>query len=310
MEKKYNSLKEALPSLLEEKARLDASYKLDASSEELDELEEELTSEICEENRILEFIQGKIKVLQTASALEKSQNEDGAYSEMWELYKELQISCDKLKVLLLTKARIMKNKMIIQGLNLKNFRQKKVSHLIEATSDISKIVGLNFKGTFNSHSYLFDAAFNDVLDTNNLAWIYEFSIKNNYSLSVGNKKALINNALSNNIPAYMCLIAINIEDIPDEDMIRLFAAVLASNDKKYIAYLYFKLFETSLSTSVLNFILSQNIIVDDETRNNYNENLADELEQALLNGDCETLNKLGISCEDGSFVYTKCQLES
>lgn len=198
------------------------------------------------------------------------------------------------------------NLLLREAINMRQALNPIIS-LIIASYDISSIVDVNFKEKFKGHQHLFDAAFNDMLDTNSLAWIYKFSKNNNDSLSEENMHNLVTSAIKTNIPAYMYLVAVKINNIPDEDMKQLIAAIVASNDRKYIDDLSLIAYKNGVSNEVKRFMLSCGISIDMET-NYYDDSFANELEQALLEDNLETLYKHGMySYEDRAYVLSNIQ---
>lgn len=314
MEMKYNSLKEALPSLLEAGKTLNENISqlkglrtkadsdianLEAQIADLDRkitLKEELIARakqieaIKEKQRKLEIVKRalgvQIMMLNSLNLLmKKSISVNKFYADFLRKATEIERKCSKA------------NKLLGEVLTL-----------CRATHDISLIANMNFKQTFPNHQHLFDATFNDMLDTNSLAWIYKFSKNNNDSLSEENMHNLVTSAIKTNIPAYMYLMAIKIDNIPDEDMMHLIAAIVASNDKKYIDCLLLDLYKKGVSEEVRNYITSLNISIDMGTMFGYNGDLAAELGKALLEDNLEVLYKHGMySYEDRAYVLSNIQ---
>lgn len=353
MEMKYNSLKEALPSLLEEKARLEEEKaKLEARIVELKKQKEELdmesnyffanlllsldklasfryaatglpeeiiyaSSSISWESSEFSAIEFKEKaiLLMATYIKEKLLDEETIMSEEDKkefelLLAETVIISEESGALLRAVDLVRTQKSELQSKELieLNYSLTCVNWLIRAAEDISYIVDADFKLVFADHKHLFDAAFNDMLDTNSLAWIYEFSKINHDSLSKENMKALIEKVIKTNIPAYMFLVAVKINNIPDEEMKRLIAAIVTSNDKKYIDYLLISLSQKGVSEEVKEFIISHSISISAENMFDYDSSLADKLKKALLEDNLEVLYKHGMySYEDRAYVLSNIQ---
>ena len=293
MEMKYNSLKEALPSLLEEKARLEEEY-----------------GQIGREYNKLYFSLGLDDWSRINLFIVLKMLTEGISSEV--ITKCTGFKAVKIEEL--AAGPLIEFKKIMSKESDLETAMSRLSALIQATQDISSIVGVNFKKQYEGYQHLFDAVFNDILNNNSLTWldslacIYKFSKINHDSLSIENMPALIEKAIITNIPAYMYLVAVKITNIPDEDMKQLIAAIVASNDKKYIDYLVLYLSKKGVSKELSSFIASLNISIDAATIFNYDENFADELEQALLEDNLETLYKHGMySYEDRAYVLSNIQ---
>lgn len=285
MEMKYNSLKEALPSLLEERARLE-TRKVELAKEE-----EKICKAIDDENMYRSRI--VLAMLNERLAIEV-------------ISKNVGFSDDKVRKI--QREYLGDYNIIMKGQTVLKYFISMLHTLIMASSDISLISNMNFKMSFPNYKHLFDTAFNDMLDTNSLAWIYKFSKNNNESLSEENMHNLVTSAIKTNIPAYMYLMAIKINNIPDEDMKQLIAAIVASNDRKYIDYLVLDLSKKGVSKVVRDYMKSLGITVSPENIFDYDNNLANELEQALLEDNLETLYKHGMySYEDRAYVLSNIQ---
>lgn len=190
----------------------------------------------------------------------------------------------------------------------------RLSALIQATQDISSIVGVNFKKQYEGYQHLFDAVFNDILNNNGLTWldslacIYKFFKYNSESLSKENMHNLVTSVIETKVPAYMYLVSVKIDNIPDKEMDRLIAAIVASNDKKYIDYLVLDLPKKGVSKVVRDYMKSLGITVSTENIFDYDNNLANELEKALLEDNLEVLYKHGMySYEDRAYVLSNIQ---
>ena len=304
MEMKYNSLKEALPSLLEERARLEEEKnRLETIKSELEERHSKIIKELEENWWDISVSRDKLQVLRREDKETTLDNEKALESSNY-------INLLGKRIMLLGvrdnfNERLGKISVKVFELNKK---LGSIIELIKSIEDISILADKCYKIWFEEYLYLFDAAFSDILDTNNLALIFKFSLINNGSLSKENMKALIEKAIKTNIPAYMYLVAVKINNIPDEDMIHLIAAIVASNDKKYIDCLLLDLYKKGVSEEVRNYIASLNISIDMGTMFGYNGDLVAELEQALLEDNLEVLYKHGMySYEDRAYVLSNIQ---
>lgn len=367
MEKKYNSLKEALPSLLEEKARLEEEKsRLEARNKEvLLQIAETVSErkEIFKEHRMLLAMQALMR-----------EYDFNARSEEYIINKEeIKIAIGKYNVLCSAGQCLSdENESLRSKIYELDSRLQELDGLIQAAKDITSLASFNprkpneklvidgkdFERRFEKYVHLFNVAFNDILNAEDLTWldrlqcIYKFSKKNSLSLSKENMNELVTNVIKTNVPAFMYLVAVKINNIPDEEMKRLIDALVASNDKKYINYLLLDLlkrgipkkirpfmpildkndeksiieiivslydknyidcllldaYKKGISKELRSFITSLNISIDVATMFNYDDNFADELEQALLEDDYEALYNYGMyTYEDRAYVLANIQ---
>ena len=160
MEMKYNSLKEALPSLLEEKARLEEEKnRLETIKSELEEQHSEIIKELEEERFDKRVAIGKGTVFSSAKNVLVDE-------EFCTIVRDIKNIIDKETVLLKAVSFLEFQTKNLQS-EMTEFACKldEVNLLIKSIENISLIANMNFKKTFPNHQHLFDATFNDMLDT-------------------------------------------------------------------------------------------------------------------------------------------------